>query len=57
MKYSMLKLGSLSLFVAAAALVLSIACGSSDEEAAPTPDVARIIQGRRQQCSTRCDRC
>ena len=44
MKYSLLKLAPIVLVVAAAALVVSIACGSSDEEAAPTPDVARIIQ-------------
>ena len=44
MKYSLLKLGSVALFVAVAALIVSIACGSSDEEAAPTPDVAKIIQ-------------
>ena len=43
MKYSLLKLGSIALIVAAAGLVVSIACGSS-EEAAPTPDVAKIIQ-------------
>ena len=44
MKYSLLKLGSVALFVAVAALIVSIACGSSEEEAAPTPDVAKIIQ-------------
>ncbi len=44
MKYSLLKLGSVALFVAVAALIVSIACGSSDEEAVPTPDVAKIIQ-------------
>ncbi len=43
MKYSLLKLGSIALIVAAAGLIISIACGSS-EEAAPTPDVAKIIQ-------------
>ena len=44
MKYSLLKLGSIALIVAAVGLIVSIACGTSDEEAAPTPDVARIIQ-------------
>ena len=44
MNYSLLKLGSVALFVAVAALIVSIACGSSEEEAAPTPDVAKIIQ-------------
>ena len=44
MKYSLLKLGSIALIVAAAGLIISIACGTSDEEAAPTPDVAKIIQ-------------
>ncbi|MDE0344236.1 MAG: ABC transporter substrate-binding protein, partial [Boseongicola sp.] len=44
MKYSLLKLGSIALIVAAVGLIVSIACGTSDEEAAPTPDVAKIIQ-------------
>ena len=44
MKYSLLKLGSITLIVAAVGLIVSIACGTSDEEAAPTPDVAKIIQ-------------
>ena len=44
MKYSLLKFGSIALIVAAAGLIISIACGTSDEEAAPTPDVAKIIQ-------------
>lgn len=43
MNYSLLKLGSFALLITATALVVSIACGSSDEEAAPTPDVAKII--------------
>ena len=44
MKYSLLKLGSIALIVAAVGLIISIACGTSDEEAAPTPDVAKLIQ-------------
>ncbi len=44
MKYSLLKFGAIAVVVATAGLIISIACGSSDEEAAPTPDVAKIIQ-------------
>ena len=44
MNYRLLKLGSIALIVAATGLIISIACGTSDEEAAPTPDVAKIIQ-------------
>ena len=44
---SLLKFRSLALMVAAATLILGIACGSSDPAAAPaapTPDLAKIIQ-------------
>lgn len=44
MGYHILKLRTVALFAASAALVVSIACGTSDEDAAPTPDVAKIIQ-------------
>ncbi len=44
MKYSLFRLVPIVIILGVIALVASQACGSSDEEAAPTPDVARIIQ-------------
>lgn len=44
MKYGLFRLVPIVMILGVIALVASLACGSSDEEAAPTPDVAKIIQ-------------